>query len=126
LRADTNRRLFRICDHSLSMIPVIDVGEKAAEITEPWSPVDVAYINDQVIRLALFHGEYHWHSHAEEDELFYVVKGGITIRLRAQPDVVLREGQLCVVPKGVEHRPESQEPSVVLLFEPRALKSRGD
>ena len=108
------------------MIPVVDVGEKAAEITEPWSPVDVAYINDQVIRLALFHGEYHWHSHAEEDELFYVVKGGITIRLRAQPDVVLREGQLCVVPKGVEHCPGSPEPSVVLLFEPRGLKSRGD
>ena len=55
-----------------------------------------------------------------------VVKGGITIRLRAQPDVVLREGQLCVVPKGVEHSPESPEPSVVLLFEPRVLKSRGD
>ena len=108
------------------MIPVVDVGEKAAEITEPWSPVDVAYINDQVIRLALFHGEYHWHRHGEEDELFYVVKGGITIRLRSQPDVVLGEGQLCVVPKGVEHRPESPEPSVVLLFEPRALKSRGD
>jgi mannose-6-phosphate isomerase-like protein (cupin superfamily) len=79
------------------MIPVVDVGEKAAEITEPWSPVDVAFINDQVIRLALFHGEYHWHRHGEEDELFYVVKGGITIR-----------------------------PSVVLLFEPRVLKSRGD
>ncbi len=108
------------------MIPVVDVGEKAAEITEPWSPVDVAYINDQVIRLALFHGEYHWHRHAEEDELFYVVKGGITIRLRAQPDVVLGEGQLCVVPKGVEHRPESPGPSVVLLFEPRALKSMGN
>lgn len=108
------------------MIPVIDVGENAAEITEPWSPVDVAYINDQVIRLALFHGEYHWHRHGEEDELFYVVKGGITIRLRAQPDVVLGEGQLCVVPKGVEHRPESPEPSVVLLFEPQVLKSRGD
>ena len=108
------------------MIPVVDVDEKAAEITEPWSPVDVAYINDQVIRLALFHGEYHWHRHGEEDELFYVVKGGITIRLRAQPDVVLREGQLCVVPKGVEHCPESPEPSVVLLFEPQVLKSRGD
>lgn len=109
-----------------SMIPFVDVGEKAAEITEPWSPIDVAYINDQVIRLALFHGEYHWHRHAEEDDLFYVVKGEITIGLRDQPDVVLGEGQLCVVPKNVEHRPESLEPSVVLLFEPRTLKSRGD
>ena len=108
------------------MIPVVDVGQRAAEISEPWSPLDMAYINDQVIRLALFHGEYHWHRHVEEDELFYVVKGDITIRLRDQPDVVLGEGQLCVVPKCVEHRPESPEPSVVLLFEPRALKSRGD
>jgi len=108
------------------MIPVVDVGEKAAEITEPWSPLDMAYINDQVIRLALFQGVYHWHKHAEEDELFYVVKGSIKIGLRSQPDVVLGEGQLCVVPKGVEHRPESPGPSVVLLFEPQALKSRGD
>jgi mannose-6-phosphate isomerase-like protein (cupin superfamily) len=109
-----------------SMVHVVDVGEKAAEITEPWSPLDIVQVNDQVIRLALFHGEYHWHRHAEEDELFYVVKGGITIRLRGQPDVVLGEGQLCVVPKDIEHRPWSPEPSVVLLFEPRVLKSRGD
>jgi mannose-6-phosphate isomerase-like protein (cupin superfamily) len=108
------------------MVHVVDVGEKAAEITEPWSPLDIAQVNDQVIRLALFHGEYHWHRHTEEDEFFYVVKGGITIRLKGQPDVVLGEGQLCVVPKGVEHRPMSLQPSVVLLFEPRVLKSRGD
>ena len=108
------------------MITVVDVGEKAGELADPWLPVELAFVNDQVIRIALFHGEYHWHRHIDEDELFYVVKGGITIRLRDQSDVILEEGQLCVVPKDVEHRPESEDPSVVLLFEPRVLKSRGN
>jgi hypothetical protein len=55
-----------------SGIPRIDIEAKCEEIGEPWSPVDLATVNDQVIRMALFHGEYHWHRHEEEDELFYV------------------------------------------------------
>ncbi|MBN2335548.1 cupin domain-containing protein [Candidatus Bathyarchaeota archaeon] len=108
------------------MIPVIDVLEKAGEIKAPWSPVDAAHVNDQVIRLARFRGEYHWHRHTGEDELFYVVEGAIRIRIRDQPTIELGRGQLCVVPRGVEHRPESSGDSIVLLFEPSALKSRGD
>ena len=62
----------------------------------------------------------------DEDELFYVYKGSIVIQLRDQPDITLREGELAVIPKGVEHCPKSVEPSYVLLFEPYVLQTRGD
>ena len=101
------------------MKEIIDSIEKA------WSPVDVAYVNDQVVRAALFHGSYHWHKHDAEDELFFVYRGGIRINLEDEI-VELSEGQLCVIPKGVLHKPEADEPSVVLLFEPSKLRSRGD
>lgn len=108
------------------MIPVVDLESRICEIEKPWSPVDVTYINDQVIRAAIFHGEYHWHKHDDEDELFYVHRGLIRIQVKDQPVIILEEGQLCVIPKGAEHKPGSYEPSVVLMFEPSALKSTGD
>ena len=77
------------------------------------------------MRLALFHGEYHWHVHEQEDELFYVHRGEIIIQIRGGPDISLREGQMAVVQKGIEHCPKSEDPSYVLMFEPAVLKSRG-
>ena len=108
------------------MIPVIDLEEKIRAIEKPWSPIDVAYINDQVVRAAVFHGDYHWHKHDGEDELFLVHRGAIRIQVKGQDVIELGEGQLCVIPMGVEHMPGSDEPSVVLMFEPSALKSTGD
>ena len=113
-------------DTGFGQSEIIDITKIVEACPEKWHNQTLSRVNDCLVRLGIFEGEFHWHKHDLEDELFYVVKGGITIRLRAQPDVVLGEGQLCVVPKGVEHCPESQGPSVVLLFEPRALKSRGD
>ena len=109
-----------------NVIPVIDIESKRMEIDEPWSPIDVARVNDQVVRMALCLGEYHWHRHENEDELFYVYKGRLVIEMREHPDITLRAGELAVVPKNVEHRPVSVEPTYVMLFEPHALKSRGD
>ncbi len=108
------------------MISVIDMEGKIGNIEKPWSPVDIAYLNDQVIRAAIFHGEYHWHKHDDEDELFLVHRGAISIQVKGQGTIELGEGQLCVIPKGVEHRPGAAELSVVLLFEPSKLKSTGD
>ncbi len=108
------------------MIPTINVLDKAKEMSNPWSPIDVVQVNDQVIRLALFDGEFHWHKHKNEDELFYVIKGKIVIQLKNQPDITLREGEIAVIPKDVEHCPKGEEPSYVLMFEPFVLKSRGD
>ena len=111
----------------ITMISIISLKDKIKEIGgKPWSPVDVARVNDQVVRMALLEGEFHWHKHTNEDELFYVVKGKIVIQLKDQPNITLREGQIAVIPKGVEHCPKSLEPSYVLLFEPYVLQTRGD
>ena len=109
------------------MISIISLREKIKEINgKPWSPVEVARINDQVVRMALLEGKFHWHKHRNEDELFYVVKGKIVIQLKDQPNITLREGQMAVIPKSMEHCPTSQEPSYVLLFEPYVLQTQGD
>jgi mannose-6-phosphate isomerase-like protein (cupin superfamily) len=76
--------------------------------------------------MALFDGEYHWHKHRNEDEFFYVYRGSIVVQVKGQPDVALHEGEMAVIPKGVEHCPKSLEPSYVLMFEPYILQSRGD
>jgi len=76
--------------------------------------------------MALVEGEYHWHKHANEDELFYVRKGSMVIQLREEPDDSLCAGEMAVVPKGMEHCLKSAEPSYVLMFEPYVLTSRGD
>ncbi len=108
------------------MIPIVDLEEKIAAIEKPWSPIDVTYINDQVVRVVIFEGEYHLHKHDEEDELFYVHRGAIRIQVKDRDTIELGEGKMCVIPKGVEHKPSSDESSVVLLFEPSKLKSTGD
>jgi mannose-6-phosphate isomerase-like protein (cupin superfamily) len=108
------------------MILKVDITEKIGEVHEPWSPTEVALVNDQVVRMVLFQGEYHWHKHSDQDELFYVVKGEVTIQLKDQTTITLREGQMAVVPRGVQHCPKSLKPSYVLMFEPVTLKSSGD
>jgi len=89
-------------------------------------PISVAQINDQVIRMSYIDGEFHWHKHRNQDELFYILKGKIVIQLKDQPDIILSEGEIAVIPKGVEHCPKSIDPSYVLLFEPFILQTRGD
>ena len=108
------------------MISVVNLEEAMGQISQPWSPRDIVRVNDQVVRLALIQGEYHWHLHAAEDELFYVLEGEVVIEVEGMPDVRLGQGEMAVVPKGTPHRPTSQGPSYILMFEPFALKSRGD
>jgi mannose-6-phosphate isomerase-like protein (cupin superfamily) len=108
------------------MVPIIDVWEQIRTLNKPWSPIEIAQVNDQVIRLALFDGEFPMHKHTNADELFFVLKGQITIRVKGQPDINLTEGKIAVIPRGLEHSPKSIEPSYVLMFEPMALNPRGD
>lgn len=109
------------------MISKINLDKKIQEINgKPWSPIDVTLTNDQVVRIALVDGEFHWHKHTNEDELFYVLKGEIIIQLKDQPNINLKEREMVVIPKGIEHCPKSSEPSYVLLFEPFVLKTVGD
>ncbi|MBI2549774.1 cupin domain-containing protein [Candidatus Woesearchaeota archaeon] len=105
----------------------INLSDKVKALNgRPWQPVEVASVNDQAVRLALFRGEYHWHNHSNEDELIFVYKGKIVVQFKDRPNVELTAGELTVIPKGVEHCPKSLEDSYVLMFEPLSLKSKGD
>ena len=90
------------------------------------SPIDVTKLNDQVVRMSYIDGVFHWHKHTTQDELFYVLKGKLIIQFKDQQDVTLSEGDMLVIPKGIEHCPKSIEPTFVLLFEPFDLNSKGD
>ena len=96
----------------------VNLAEKFALFDEHWAPKIVAELNGQLVKLVKLKGEFIWHSHEHEDELFLVVKGHLTIKLRDEEDVVLHEGEFFVVPRGVEHMPVAEEEAHVLLFEP--------
>ncbi|WP_455367981.1 cupin domain-containing protein [[Eubacterium] cellulosolvens] len=106
------------------MIPIIDLANNINEIHEPWSPIEVGRVNDQVVRMVLFQGEYHWHKHSDQDELFYVIRGEISIQLKDHLTITLRIEQMVVIPQGVKHCSNSLEPSYILMFEPQTLCAR--
>ena len=103
----------------------INLAEKFAQFTEHWSPKIVAELNGQHLKLAKFQGEFVWHSHENEDELFQVVRGSFRMEFRDHT-VELREGEMIVVPRGVEHRPVAEKEVCVLLFEPASTVNTGN
>ena len=108
------------------MMPKVNLTESFARFDDYWSPKIVAELNGQHVKLAKLRGEFIWHSHEREDELFLVVKGSLTIKLRDEEDVVLHEGEFFVVPRGVEHLPVAEEEAHVLLFEPASTLNTGN
>jgi len=104
---------------------IIDVKEKLSLFDELWSPKIVGELNGQYVKLAKLKGEFVWHKHEEEDELFMVVKGKLTIRLKEQ-DVNLSAGQFIIIPSGVEHLPIAEEECHVMLFEPKTVVNTGN
>lgn len=103
---------------------VIDIAEKLSSFSDHWSPKVVALLNDYEVKLVKVRGEFVWHDHADTDELFLVVTGRLTIRLR-DGDVVLGPGQLYVVPRGVEHCPVAEDEVSLLLLEPAGVVNTG-
>ena len=103
----------------------INLAERFSRITEHWRPKIVAELNGRVVRLVKVRGEFVWHRHAGEDELFYVVRGRLRIDFRDGP-VTLGPGEMLVVPRGVEHRPVAEEECEMLLFEPAEVRNTGD
>ena len=103
----------------------IDLAEKLSQFDEYWSPRIIGEVNDSYVKLAKLNGEFVWHSHEQEDELFLVVKGRLTIRFRDR-DVHLEEGQMIIVEKGVEHQPVAESEAHVLIVEPRSTLNTGD
>ena len=109
----------------MSALERIDLSEKLSRINAHWSPRIVAELNGQHVKLVKLEGEFVWHSHAQEDELFLVLSGQLRIELR-DGAVVLGPGQMVVVPRGIEHRPVAEGEVHVLLFEPAGTLNTGN
>lgn len=108
------------------MIPkAINLSDKLAGITKPWSPKIIADMDGFQFKLARLDGEFVWHSHADTDEAFLVVEGQVRIEFR-NGSLDLAQGELVVVPKGIEHRPTAETGCSVLLFEREGIVNTGD
>lgn len=107
------------------MVPVINIAQKLGLFRDQWSPKVIADLNDCHVKLAKVQGEFIWHQHAEEDELFIILEGELVIELR-DGAITLRPGELAVIPKGVEHRPVAKEEVHLMLIEPKATRHTGD
>lgn len=103
----------------------VNLAEKLALIREHWSPRIAGELNGQHVKLVKFRGEFVWHRHEAEDELFLVVAGRFRMEFRDR-EVWLEEGEFLIVPRGVEHRPVADEEVHVLLFEPAGTVNTGD
>ncbi|MDP1602115.1 MAG: cupin domain-containing protein [Legionella sp.] len=102
----------------------VNLTEKFNLVNEYWSPHVVGELNGQYIKLAKFKGEFMWHSHTHEDELFLVVKGSLRIEF-IKGSITLNEGEFYIVPKGVEHKPVAPEEAHVILLEPKSTEQTG-
>lgn len=102
----------------------INFQEKLSRFTEHWSPKIIAQLNDYHLKLAKVQGKFVWHDHPETDEVFIVVKGHLDILFR-DGKVSLNEGEMFVVPKGVEHKPVAEQECHILLIEPAGLVNTG-
>ena len=103
----------------------INLAEKFAQLPDAYQRALVGYMNDYKLVVVKTQGEFVWHKHEEHDELFLVVQGRLTTQ-SPDPDVVLEQGELFVVPRGVEHCPKADEETHVLLIEPRETVNTGD
>jgi mannose-6-phosphate isomerase-like protein (cupin superfamily) len=93
---------------------------------EHWSPRLAGELNGQAVKLAKASGEFVWHHHEDADELFLVVSGELRIEFRDEDDVLLEEGELLIVPRGVKHRPVAESEAEILLFEPAETRNTGN
>ena len=103
----------------------INIQEKFTLFSEHWTPKIIGELNGQHVKLAKVKGEFIWHDHENEDELFFIIKGLLKIEFRDKT-VELGPGEMYIIPKGVEHKPIAEEEAHLLLFEPAATKHTGD
>jgi mannose-6-phosphate isomerase-like protein (cupin superfamily) len=103
----------------------VNLAQKFGQFSEYWSPKIAGELNGMHVKLVKVKGEFTWHHHENEDELFLVVKGSLLIRLRDR-DVLLEEGEFFIVPRGVEHMPVAEEEAHVLLLEPVTTLNTGN
>ena len=103
----------------------VNLAHKFSLFQDHWSPKIAGEINDSYLKLVKFKGEFVWHRHEAEDELFLVVKGRFLVKLRDR-DIWLEEGEFVIVPRGVEHKPIAEEEALVLLLEPKSTLNTGN
>ena len=106
------------------MMETINLRDKLATFDETWAPKIIGALNGQHVKLAKLEGEFVWHAHEHEDELFLVIDGELTLEFRDR-EVQLAAGELCIVPRGVEHRPVTSTGASILLFEPEGTAQTG-
>jgi mannose-6-phosphate isomerase-like protein (cupin superfamily) len=104
----------------------VNLQEKFALFSEQWRPKIAGELNGQHVKLARLQGEFVWHHHEHEDELFFVVQGTLRMELREQEPVLIGPGEFLVVPRGVEHRPVADEEVLLMLFEPANTLNTGN
>ncbi len=103
----------------------VNIGQKLSLFNDHWNPRIVAELNGQHVKLAKFQGEFVWHKHEHEDEMFLVLKGEFTMEFRDRK-ILLKENEFLVVPKGVEHRPVAEKEVAIMLFEPASTLNTGN
>jgi mannose-6-phosphate isomerase-like protein (cupin superfamily) len=103
----------------------VNLSQKFSLFHEQWSPKLIGELNGQQIKIAKIQGEFVWHHHEAEDELFFVVQGQMTVKLRTN-DIQLEEGEFLIVPRGVEHKPVAEQEAHILLFEPAGTLNTGN
>lgn len=103
----------------------INILEKFKLFNEHWTPKKIGELNGQQLLLAKLKGEFIWHTHENEDELFFIIKGSLIIEFRDKI-IELNKGELFIIPRGVEHKPIAKKEVHVLLFEPLAIKHTGN
>jgi mannose-6-phosphate isomerase-like protein (cupin superfamily) len=103
----------------------INIAQKLALFNDYWNPRIAGELNGQHIKLVKFKGEFVWHKHENEDEMFLVIKGGFTMELRDKA-IELKEGEMIIIPKGTEHRPVAKDEVQIMLFEPVSTLNTGN
>lgn len=103
----------------------INLAEKFSRFTDRWSPRLLGAVNDCHVKIARIEGEFIWHRHDDEDELFLVVKGRLVLRFR-DSEVALGEGEMCIVPRGTDHQPVAEGEAWILLVEPSTTLNTGN
>src|SRR5579872_5511941 len=112
--------------HHLQIMPTkVTLMAKFSQINEPWQPHIAGELNGQLIKLVKFQGEFVWHHHDNEDEMFFVLKGQFRMEFQDKA-VTIDEGEFIVVPRGVEHKPVADEECWVMLFEPATTLNTGN
>jgi len=115
----------RMVNEKLIIMNKVNVEQKLSLFADYWNPRVVGELNGQHVKLVKFQGEFVWHKHDNEDEMFFVLKGQFKMEFRERT-VELKENEFLIVPKGVEHRPVAEQEVSVMLFEPSTTLNTGD